>query len=215
MSTNTNALGDLLFGQARGRVLSLLFGQPDQTFFVRQIAREVHMSAGSVQRELETLAQVGLIERSTSGHQVYYKANRNHPVFPEISALVAKTVGVFAQLTAALAPLAKRISLAFVYGSVATRSENAESDVDLMIVGDVTLDEVLLQLGPVERLIGRPINPTLYSDSDFKTKMDSGNHFLRSVMRGEKVFLIGEDHGSRKDTPSKDGLNTAGSGLNA
>jgi predicted nucleotidyltransferase len=205
MSTEVNSLGDLLFGQARGRILQLLFGQPDQTFFVRQIAREVSMSAGAVQRELQALAQVGLIERSMSGHQVYYQANRNHPVFAELSALVAKTVGVFQQLASALAPLASRISLAFVYGSVASHSENAESDVDLMIVGDVTLDEVLVQLSPVERLIGRPINPTLYSDSDFKTKIDSGNHFLRSVMRGEKVFLIGEEDGSRKDTPRKVG----------
>ena len=205
MSTNASALGDLLFGQARGRVLRLLFGQPDQTFFVRQIAREVGMSTGSIQRELEALSQVGLIVRSTSGHQVYYQTNRNHPVFPEISALVAKTVGVFQQLASALTPLAKRISLAFVYGSVASGNENSESDVDLMIVGDVTLDEVLVQLGSVERLIGRAINPTLYSDSDFKTKMDSGNHFLRSVMRGERVFLIGEDHGSGKGSPRKVG----------
>ena len=205
MRTASDQLGDLLFGQTRGRILRLLFEHPDQTFFVRQIARETAVSVGSVQRELETLAQVGLIERSTSGHQVYYQANHSHPIFAEIHALVAKTVGVFQVLTSALAPLAKRISLAFVYGSVASRNENAGSDVDLMIVGDLTLDEVLTQLGTAERLVGRPINPTLYSDSDFKTKIDSGNHFLRSVMRGERVFLIGEDHGSREDTPRKVG----------
>jgi len=205
MRTMPDALGELLFGQTRGRVLRLLFGHPDQAFFVRQIARETAVSVGSVQRELEALAQVDLIQRSMSGHQVYYQANRNHPVFADIHALVAKTVGVFQELASALAPLAKRISLAFVYGSVASRSENADSDVDLMIVGDVTLDEVLVQLGPAERLIGRPINPTLYSDSDFKTKIESGNHFLRSVMRGERVVLIGEDHGSREDVPRKVG----------
>jgi len=205
MRTKQNQLGDLLFGQTRGRVLRLLFGHPDQTFFVRQIARETAVSVGSVQRELETLAKVGLIERSISGHQVYYQANRSHPVFAEIHTLVAKTVGVFQVLTSALAPLVKRISLAFVYGSVASRSENAGSDIDLMIVGNVTLDEVLIQLGPAERLIGRPINPTLYSDSDFKNKTESGNHFLRSVMRGERVVLIGEDRGSREDAPRKVG----------
>lgn len=203
--TKPHQLSDLLFGQTRGRVLRLLFGHPDQAFFVRQIARETAVSVGSVQRELEALAEVGLIERSMSGHQVYYQANRSHPVFAEIHALVAKTVGVFQVLTSALAPLVKRISLAFVYGSVASGSENAGSDVDLMIVGDVTLDEVLAQLGPVERLIGRPINPTLYSDSDFKNKIESGNHFLRSVMRGERVVLIEEDHGSREDAPRKVG----------
>jgi uncharacterized protein len=199
MSTNSSALGDLLFGQTRGRILALLFGHPEQSFYIRQIARETRTSAGSVQRELEALASVGLIQRSDSGHQVYYQANRNHPVFPEIHALVAKTVGVFQVLGTALAPLASRISQAFVYGSLASGSENAQSDVDLMVVGEVTLDEVLAELAPVEPRIGRPINPTLYSDSDFKTKIDSGNHFLRSVMQGKKVFLIGESHGSRED----------------
>jgi hypothetical protein len=197
VSTNASALGDLLFGQTRGRILALLFGRPDQSFYIRQIARETRTSAGSVQRELEALANVGLIQRTDSGHQVYYQANHNHPVYPEIHALVAKTVGVFQLIRAALAPLADRISQAFVYGSLASGNENAQSDVDLMIVGEVRLDEVLAQLAPVEPRIGRPINPTLYSLSDFKTKIDNGNHFLRSVMQGQKVFLIGESNGAR------------------
>jgi len=199
MSTISSALGDFLFGQTRGRILAFLFGRPDQSFYIRQIARETRTSAGSVQRELEALASVGLIQRTDSGHQVYYQANRNHPVYPEIHALVAKTVGVFQLLGTALAPLASRISQAFVYGSLASGNENAQSDVDLMVIGEVTLDEVLAQLAPVEPRIGRPINPTLYSDNDFKTKIDSGNHFLRSVTQGKKVFLIGESHGSRED----------------
>lgn len=202
MSTNSRALGDLLFGQTRGRIFALLFGRSDQSFYIRQIARETRTSAGSVQRELEALANVGLIQRTNSGHQVYYQANRNHPVYPELHALVAKTVGVFQLLSTSLAPLANRISQAFVYGSLASGDESAQSDVDLMIVGEVTLDEVLAQLTPVEPQIGRPINPTLYSVSDFKTKIDSGNHFLRSVMQGKRVFLIGESngdgHGSRE-----------------
>jgi len=182
----------------RRRILRLLFGHPGQTFFVRQIARETAISVGSVQRELETLAQVGLIERSKSGHQVYYQANRSHPVFPEIRSLIAKTVGVFELLRSALAPLAPRISQAFVYGSVARQEENAQSDVDLMIVGEVTLDEILAQLATVEPTIGRTVNPTIYSSKEFKSKLQSGNHFLRSVMRNEKVFLIGAEDGTRK-----------------
>jgi predicted nucleotidyltransferase len=159
---------------------------------VREISRRVGTSAGAVQRELETLAQFGLIGRSVSGRQVYYKANRNHPVFAEVHSLVAKTVGVFQVLGSALAPLAKRISLAFVYGSMARQEENADNDVDLMIVGDVTLDEVVAQLATVEGAIGRPINPTVYSTDEFKSKLESGNHFLRSVVRAEKVILIGD-----------------------
>ena len=198
MRTESTQLGDLLFGQTRGRILRLLFSHPDQTFFVRQIARETGISVGSIQRELETLSQVGLIERSKSGHQVYYQANRSHPVFSEIHSLVAKTVGVFQLLASALAPLAKRIMQAFVYGSIARGEESAQSDIDLMVVGEVTLDEILAQLAAVEPLIGRTINPTIYSSKEFKTKLQSGNHFLRSVMQSEKVFLIGAEDDSRK-----------------
>jgi predicted nucleotidyltransferase len=198
MRTQGGQLGDLLFGQTRGRVLRVLFGHPDQTFFVRQIARETDTSVGTVQRELEALSQVGLIERTKSGHQVYYQANRNHPVFAEIHSLVAKTVGVFQLLTSALAPLANQIEMAFVYGSLARQEERAESDVDLMVVGDVTLDEILAQLAPVEPLIGRTINPTIYSSKEFRSKLQSGNHFLRSVMCSERVLLIREEDESRK-----------------
>ncbi|HXR38025.1 MAG TPA: nucleotidyltransferase domain-containing protein [Terracidiphilus sp.] len=192
MSTNVGALGDLIFGQTRGRVLALLCGRPDETFFTREISRQVGTSVGTVQRELETLSRVGLIDRSISGRQVYYKANRNHPVFAEMQSLIAKTVGAFQLLRSALAPFANRVSLAFVYGSMARRDESAGSDVDLMIVGNVTLDEVLTELAPVERAVGRPINPTVYSTDEFKSKLQGGNHFLRSVLRGEKVILIGD-----------------------
>jgi predicted nucleotidyltransferase len=185
-------LGDLIFGQTRGRILTLLYGHSDQTFYIRQISREIGASAGAVHRELETLSHFGLIDRLVSGRQVYFKANRNHPVYAELHALIAKTMGVFQLIGLAIAPLAGRISGAFVYGSMARRDEKAESDVDLMVVGEVTLDEVLTQLAPVERAIGRSINPTLYSTKEFKARLKAGNHFLRSVLRGETIFLIGE-----------------------
>jgi len=192
MGTITSNLGDLLFGQTRGRILALLYGHPDQSFYVREISRDIDTSVGAVQRELENLAQVGLVERSVSGRQVYYQANRGHPVFAEIRSLIAKTIGVFQLLRSALAPFEERVSLAFVYGSMARAEENAGSDVDLMIVGDVDLDEVLTQLAPVERAISRTINPTIYSADEFKSRLQGGNHFLRAVMRGEMVILLGD-----------------------
>jgi predicted nucleotidyltransferase len=192
MSTIVGALGDLIFGQTRGRILALLYGHSGQSFYLRQISREIGSSVGAVQRELETLSSIGIIDRSVSGHQVYFQANRAHLVYAELNALVAKTVGVFHLLTSALAPIAKKISLAFVYGSMARQEEKAGSDVDLMIVGDVTLDDVLALLAPVERAIGRSINPTLYSLREFKSKLKSGNHFLRSVVRGKTEPLIGD-----------------------
>jgi predicted nucleotidyltransferase len=109
-----------------------------------------------------------------------------------LRALVAKTVGAFHVLRSALAPLLSRISLAFVYGSVARQDEKAESDIDLMIVGKVALEDVLARLAEVELSLGRAVNPTV---TEFKSKLASGNHFLNSVVRGEKVLLIGDEDG--------------------
>ena len=173
--------------------MALLYGRADQSFYTRQIAREVDASVGAVQRELENLSHVGLIVRKSVGSQVFYQANRNAPIFREMQALVNKTVGIFSILQAALHPLSKRIVLAFVYGSVAREEETTQSDVDLMVVGKATLDEVLSRLSPVEKTIGRPINPTVYSVAEFKSKIGGGNHFLNAVLKGQKVFLLGDD----------------------
>jgi uncharacterized protein len=196
--TEASALGDLLFGQTRGRILALLYGTPDETFFTRQIARQIGTSAGTVQRELETLSHFGLIERSATGMQVFYQANRHHPAYAELHSLIAKTSGVFHLLRSALAPLAKKIVFALVYGSMVRGDENAGSDVDLMVIGDVSLDEILTQLTSAARDLGRSINPTVFSMKEFKSKLKDGNHFLRSVMRGEKVLLIGDENDLRK-----------------
>lgn len=191
LRTEANPIGDLIFGQTRGRVLALLYGHSEDRFFVREISRHIGTAVGSVQRELQTLEGVGLIERSASGKQVYYQANRKHPVFPEIHSLIAKTVGVYQHLRSALAPLSDRITLAFVYGSVAKGEERAASDVDMIIVGDVALDEVLTQLEPAERTIGREINPTVYTAKEFDLKVQAGNSFLEAVMKGKIIVLIG------------------------
>ena len=112
--------------------------------------------------------------------------------------LVNKTVGIFGALRSALHPLAKRVFVAFVYGSVAREEETAQSDVDLLVVGKATLDEVLSRLTSVEKNIGRPINPTVYSVAEFKSKLAGRNHFLNAVLNGQKVFLVGDENELRK-----------------
>jgi uncharacterized protein len=199
MRANANRLADLLFGKGRGALLALLYGHPDQSFFYRQITRQLpDVSVGTLQRELDTLSQLGLVDRSTVGKQVFYRANRSHPVFSELHALVAKTVGAIQVLREALASIADRISIAFVYGSMARQEERAESDIDLLIVGEVSLDDVLRSVGDLEQTLGRAVNPTVYGVVEFKTKLKSGNHFLNSVVQGEKIFLIGDESELRK-----------------
>jgi len=193
MGTGDNSFASVLFGRTRSAVLALLYGHVDQSFYTRQIAREAGASVGAVQRELGNLSKAGLIVRSALGSQVFYRANREAPVFPEMRALVNKTVGVFGVLRSTLDALSKRIVVAFVYGSVAREEETAQSDVDLMVVGSVNLDDVLSHLAQVEKTIGRPISPTVYSVAEFKSKVANGNHFLHSVIKGKKVFLVGDE----------------------
>jgi predicted nucleotidyltransferase len=192
-------VADVLFGKARGAILGLLYEHPDQSFYYRQLTRELQsLSVGTLQRELDTLTQLGLIERSMLGKQVFYRANRNHPLFPEMRALVSKTVGLVPTLRSALAPLADRISAAFIYGSIARQEERAESDIDMMVVGRAKLEDVLGNLGNIEASLRRPVNPTVYSVSEFKKKLAGGNHFLNSVVAGKKIFLIGDEDELRK-----------------
>lgn len=199
MRAKARSVGDVLLGKGRGAILGLLYEHPDQSFYYRQLTRELRsLSAGTLQRELGTLTRLGLIERSTLGKQVFYRANRVHPVFPEVRALVSKTVGLIARLGSALAPLADRISIAFIYGSIARQEERSESDVDLMIIGGALLEDVLGKLANVEASVRRAVNPTVYSVSEFKTRLSAGNHFLNSVMRDQKIFLIGDEDGLRK-----------------
>lgn len=173
--------------------MALLFGFPQQSFFLREIARQTNTSAGSVQRELEILSNLGLIERTNRGRLAFYQANAKHPAFQEIRSLIDKTAGTFHVLRNALTPLAGRIALAFVYGSIARGDETAGSDIDLMVVGDLNFDELLTHLAPAERSLGRPVNPTVYSLKEFKSRIRKGNHFLTSVVRGAKRFLIGDE----------------------
>lgn len=198
MRTSSHSLADVLFGQIRGGVLALLYGQADKSFYVRQIARHVNASVGAVQRELEKLAKVGLIVRTSVGNQVFYQINRHNPVFSEMRVLVGKTVGVFNILHSAIEPLSEKMTVAFVYGSVARQEETAESDIDVMIVGKVKLDEVLSRLSDVEAALARAVNPTVYSVREFKEKLQAENHFLSAVLNGKKVFLIGNEDELRK-----------------
>ncbi|AFL89267.1 putative nucleotidyltransferase [Terriglobus roseus DSM 18391] len=198
MSTEASALGDLLFGKTRSRLLATLYSKPDTHFFARQLARHIHGSAGTVQRELLTLASAGLIVRSSRENQVLYQANSRHPIFPELHSLLAKTTGVFSILSESIAPFAQEIEFAFVYGSFARGEEKAESDIDLMVIGEVTLDDLLHSLTSVEKKLGRPVNPTVFARQEVRTRIHTGNHFLKALQSASLVFLIGSENDFRE-----------------
>jgi DNA-binding transcriptional ArsR family regulator len=193
MSSERKQRDRTLFGRTRGTVLATLFGHADQSYYLRQLARAVGAGHGAVQRELKHLTDLGLISRRTQGNQVLYQADSRSPIFPEIKSLVSKTVGIHDALRSALASFESEIEVAFVYGSVAQQTERAASDIDLMILGNVDFGAVVSGLSSTQKILNREINPTVFPVSEFQSRLRAGNHFLRSVMKGKKLFILGTD----------------------
>jgi predicted nucleotidyltransferase/DNA-binding transcriptional ArsR family regulator len=185
--------GSALFGRTRRAILSLLFTRSDESFYLREIVRLTNAGLGPVQRELKVLYDAGIIERQKAGKQVYFKANRNSPIFPELKSLIIKTVGVADIICSALSPLAGKIWISFIYGSFAKGTEKRSSDVDIMVIGNISTKEVVKALNQAQQSLGREINPSVYSTKDFKQRMETGNPFINRVIAEHKIMLIGNE----------------------
>lgn len=184
-------LGSLLFGAYRRGVLALLLLHPETSLHLREIARTMGKPPGTLQRELNALAEAGVLERKRVGNQVHFQANPGCPVFEDLRNILKKTVGVADVLHDALAPLAHKISLAFVYGSVARGDERAGSDLDLMIVGKARFADVIAALAPAQALLRREVNPNVYPALEFRRKLAAGDPFLKRVLADHKLFISG------------------------
>lgn len=187
-------LADVLFTPVQGRVLGLLFGQPKRRFQSGELIRLAGSGTGAAHRMLTRLADAGLVTVMQTGNQKHYQANRASPVFAELHALVLKTVGLVEPLQQALAPRAGDIRAAFVYGSVAKRTETANSDVDLMIVSDrLSHAEAFEILEPVERVLARRVTPTVMTRGEWHAARAEPDAFAARVAEGRRVWLIGSD----------------------
>jgi predicted nucleotidyltransferase len=184
-----------LFGKTRQVLLALLYTRADEEHLQESLIQLAGLGRGTVQRELEFLARAGVVRRIVRGRQVYFQANADSPIHAELRGIVVKTVGAGDVLRAALAPLSGRIRAAFVYGSVATGAERRGSDVDVMVIGEVSFAEVSWALAGAQKTLGREVNPSVYEPADFRAKVAAKQHFLSSVLKGEKMFLIGDDRG--------------------
>lgn len=191
----TSGLADALFSGTQQRVLGLLFGQPERSFYATELINLAGVGSGAVQRELARLAQSGLVTLKAVGNQKHYQANPASPVYAELCGLVRKTVGLAEPLRVALAPLAEQIKAAFVYGSIAKKEDTSSSDIDLMLVSDtLTFADVVLALQTVTELLGREVNPNIYTAQDFAKRLREGGSFVTRVMAQPKVWLIGGEH---------------------
>ena len=192
------SLADALFTTTQQRVLSLLFGQPSRSFFASELIELTGSGSGAVQRELQRLVSSGLVTVTRVGKQKHHQANPECPVFEELRSLVLKTIAMAEPIRQAFDPLARRIALALIYGSVAKGTDTAGSDVDLLVVSDqVMLEDIYLALAPVEAKLQRKLAPILYTTTEFRERKAAGNAFLTRVLADEHLVLIdAEDESS-------------------
>ncbi len=183
-----------LFTAPRQGILSVTLMQPQRWWYLSDLARRLGVHHATLQRELARLTAAEILVARRDGNRAYYRANPDSPIFPELRALLTKTAGLVDVLREALRPFATRIASAFVYGSVARAAEASESDVDLMIIGDIGLGELVPALRGAEKVLRRPVNPSLYRPAEFVDKLGSRNHFLRQVLDKDKLFVVGNEN---------------------
>lgn len=181
----------VLLPKTRRAVLAATVMHPEKWWFLADLARHIGVPPSSLQREMDALVHGGVLLRRREGKQVYFKPDPNCPILSELQGIMVKTLGLVDVLRETLAQFKKAIKIAFVYGSIARSEEISESDVDLMIVGDVSLSDLAPAIQEAEEKLGRQVNPVLFSPREYAEKLKQGQHFLKNVLEGEKLFLFG------------------------
>ena len=188
-----NLLAEILSSKIRSEIFRMLFGVNGGELHMREIERRSGLAIGTIQQELKKLLRLDLIKKRKDGNRLYYEANQEHPLYPDIRNLVLKTVGLVDFFREAL-KANPNIKLAFVFGSIARREEKDKSDVDLMIIGDIGMRQLTGHLSGVSGQIGREINPHILSIKEFLKRKSAKDHFLIQVLESPKIFIIGNEN---------------------
>jgi DNA-binding transcriptional ArsR family regulator len=185
---------DALLPKTRQGILAATLVQPEKAWYVSELARRMGVPSSSLQRELQDLTNAGILKSHRQGRMVYYQANAESPFFPDLRGLLLKTAGLVDVLRYALKPLAAKITVAFVYGSMASGQERSESDIDLMVIGSVSPQDLALPLRRAREQLGREINPTLYSVVELNKKRAAKDHFLSQVLSSPRLIVLGSEN---------------------
>ncbi len=186
-------LNELFSSQARVAILNLFLANPENRFYMREIASLTRQPVRAVQRELPKLEAIGLLEHTVDGNRKYYQVNKDCPIFPELKSIFLKTVGLGDALRGYLDQAEGAIQVAFIYGSYAKGEESTTSDIDLFVIGSITAKELSRLLAPVQSELRRQINPVVMGRQEFQEKVAAKNHFVISLLREPKIFLTGNE----------------------
>lgn len=196
-------LSDILFGEYRKRILGVLLLNPEQSYHVRALARLTNTNAGTLHKELSKLSDAGILQSKKIGNQQHYSANVQCPIFGELASIFRKTSGLADVIADALSAAKHQIQLAMVFGSVARGEAQANSDIDVMVIGDIGFGDVVSLLHDTQATLGREINPVVYSMTHFKNRVEKNDSFLKEILNKPKLFMIGSEHELRQLTENQ------------
>jgi predicted nucleotidyltransferase len=187
------SIASALFSESQSRIFRWLFGQPDRAFHLSELRRLTGLGSASLQRELNRLAEAGLVQSERVGNLRRFQANPQSPVYNELIGLTRKTIGLEPQLREAMLPLVPRLKAAWVFGSVAKQTDTAQSDIDVMLIGEnLPLGDILEHLLPLEAQLGRNINPTCYTPAEFERRRAEADSFVNRILSQPVLPLIGD-----------------------
>jgi predicted nucleotidyltransferase/predicted transcriptional regulator with HTH domain len=181
-----------LFSSTRAELLGLFFNNPDDRFYLREIARHIGKDAAGIKRELDNLVKMGLLAREKRGVQKYYFVNKNSPVFSEMKGLIFKTTGAQGAMKASLSRL-KGVKTAFIYGSYAKGSEKEDSNINLMVIGQANITELNDMVMGLEEKLKRDIDYLVFDEQEYRKRKESKDPFIRELLKGKKIFLVGKE----------------------
>ena len=192
-------LGDALFTTTQQKVLGLLYNRPERSFYTKEILRTTGMGVATIKRELDRMVNAGILTMTKIGNQHHYQANPDCPIYQELLGIVRKTFGIADVIRGALLPSDQQIEFAFVYGSIAKGEETATSDIDLLVISEsLAYSELMAELADAEELLGRPVNPSIYTMDQIKKKLKKDNAFVVRVMEQPKVWIKGSEDDIKK-----------------
>jgi len=183
---------ELMFNKYRRQLLATLLLRPDERFHVRELSRMTGIPAGSIHRELKAMGEAGLLLRQRVGNQVFYEVNPECTIYNELAAIFRKTIGLASLLREALSALSSKIDVAFIFGSMASGKQKSTSDLDICVLGDVTMLAILKAMSSVQETLRREINPVVMTTGEFAEQSAKQDRFVLRVLREPKVFVFGD-----------------------
>jgi len=188
------SIANALFSKVQQRVLALIFGRPERSFYTSEIVRNVRSGTGAVERELSRLYRSGLVSIERIGNQKHYRANRRSPVFEELQSLVLKTAALTEPLRKSLEPYSDKIKTAFVFGSVAKGADTALSDIDVMVIGsNLSYTDLYSALQNAETVLQRKVSPIFLSPEEWQRKALRKGSFISKMSALPKIFIFGSE----------------------